>query len=101
MAQVGLGQLISLSHTSEIVQLTNEPLAMGCTSCARLILSAGRNTMEGMPAAAQYAASAAEVSPVDAHPTACTVFGFSFRSRFTCGAASGGLSGRAQLTQTE
>src|SRR5207237_7013080 len=32
----------------------------------------GSSTTEGMPAAAQYAPSAAEVSPVDAHATAST-----------------------------
>ena len=32
---------------------TKAPLAIGCTSCAMEILSAGRNTMEGMPACAQ------------------------------------------------
>ena len=56
---------------------------MGCTSCAREILSAGRNTMLGIPAAAQYALSAADVSPVLAHPTACTASGFIFLSLFT------------------
>src|SRR5262245_17890329 len=35
-------------------------------------LSFGRKTMEGMPAAAQYEATAAEVSPVDAQATART-----------------------------
>ena len=32
---------------------TRAPLAMGCTSCASDTLSLGRNTTEGMPAAAQ------------------------------------------------
>ena len=54
------------------MDITRDPLAMGCTSCAREILSAGRNTMDGMPAAAAYAERAAEVSPVDAHPTAAS-----------------------------
>src|SRR5262249_14746133 len=35
-------------------------------------LPRGRTTIAGMPAAAAYAASAADVSPVDAHPTART-----------------------------
>ena len=57
--------LISFMQPSKSVSMesTSAPLAMGCTSCARLILSAGRNTMDGMPAAAQYADSAADVSP--------------------------------------
>jgi hypothetical protein len=38
---------------------TSAPFAIGCTSCAREILSAGRNTMDGMPAAAAAAAAAA------------------------------------------
>jgi hypothetical protein len=45
-------------------------LASGCTSCAVEILPRGRITIGRMPAAAAYAASAAEVSPVDAHATA-------------------------------
>src|SRR5687768_221336 len=49
---------------------TSEPLASGCTSCAIETLFLGRSTTDGMPAAAQYAPSAAEVSPVDAHATA-------------------------------
>ena len=49
-------------HPSKSVSIsTNDPFAMGCTSCASEILSAGRNTIEGMPAAAAYALSAAEV----------------------------------------
>lgn len=63
---------------------TRDPFAIGCTSCARLILSAGKKTIEGMPAAAQYAANAAEVSPVEAQPTAWTALGFCFRSLLTC-----------------
>ena len=46
---------------------TKAPLAIGCTSCAMEILSAGRKTMEGMPACAQYAESAADVSPACTH----------------------------------
>ena len=34
------------------------------------ILLRGKSTMDGMPAAAQYVASAAEVSPVEAQATA-------------------------------
>jgi hypothetical protein len=49
---------------------TSAPLASGCTSCAVEILPAGRITTVGTPAAAPYAASAAEVSPVDAHAIA-------------------------------
>ena len=41
------------------IDSTKAPLAMGCTSCARDILSAGRKTMHGITAAAQYAALAA------------------------------------------
>jgi len=42
-------------HPSKSVSIerTRAPLAMGCTSCAREILSAGRKTIEGMSAAAQ------------------------------------------------
>jgi hypothetical protein len=40
------------------------------TNCAGETLSRGRNTTVGIPAAAPYAASAAEVSPVDAQATA-------------------------------
>lgn len=69
---------------SGLGERTRDPLAIGCTSCARLILSAGRKTIEGMPAAAQYAANAAEVSPVEAQPTAWTALGFCFRSLLTC-----------------
>src|SRR5215467_13286999 len=39
-------------------------------SCAREIFPRGNSTIEGIPAAAQYVASAAEVSPVEAHATA-------------------------------
>lgn len=46
------------------------------------ILSAGKKTMEGIPAAAQYAESAADVSPVEAQPTPTTGL-FIFRRRFT------------------
>src|SRR5918994_2153607 len=49
---------------------TSEPLASGCTSWAIETLSFGSSTTDGMPAAAQYAPSAAEVSPVEAHATA-------------------------------
>mmetsp|Transcript_315 Transcript_315/g.955 ORF Transcript_315/g.955 Transcript_315/m.955 type:complete len:215 (+) Transcript_315:833-1477(+) len=52
------------------MEMTMEPLEMGWTSWERVILSCGRKTMEGMPAEAQYAARAAEVSPVEAQPTA-------------------------------
>ena len=57
--------LTSFMQPSKSVSMesTSAPLAMGCTSCAMLILSAGRKTMEGMPACAQYALSAALVSP--------------------------------------
>ena len=64
------------------MDITSAPLAMGCTSCASEILSAGRNTMDGMAAAAAYADSAADVSPVDAQPTATSGLPC-FRSRFT------------------
>ena len=62
----------SFMHPSKSVSndSTRAPLATGCTSCDRDTLSLGRNTTEGMPAAAQYAESAADVSPVDAHATA-------------------------------
>src|SRR5262247_4141397 len=49
---------------------TSAPLAMGWMSWALETLSFGRNTTQGMPAAAQYAASEAEVSPVEAQATA-------------------------------
>ena len=49
---------------------TSAPLASGCTSCAVETLPRGRITIAGMPAAAAYAASAAEVSPVEAQATA-------------------------------
>src|ERR1043166_3921763 len=39
-------------------------------SCAMEIFPRGSSTMDGMPAAAQYVASAADVSPVEAHATA-------------------------------
>ena len=51
---------------------TRAPLASGWTSCAVGDLAARQHHDGGMPAAAQYAASAAEVSPVDAHATART-----------------------------
>ncbi len=46
---------ISFMHPSKSVSMlsTSAPLAMGWTSCASEILSAGRKTIEGMPAAAQ------------------------------------------------
>ncbi len=53
---------------------TIEPFDIGCTSCAVDILLAGRNTIDGMPAYAQYAARAAEVSPVEAQATASIFF---------------------------
>ena len=46
------------------------PFAMGWINCAVDTRSRGRITMAGMPAAAQYAARAADVSPVEAHATA-------------------------------
>src|SRR5512145_220691 len=49
---------------------TSAPLAIGCTSCATEIFPFGSNTMDWMRAAAQYTASAAEVSPVEAQATA-------------------------------
>src|SRR5512144_3342115 len=49
---------------------TSAPLAIGCTSWAIDILPLGKSTIEGMPAAAQYTANAAEVSPVEAQATA-------------------------------
>src|SRR4051812_20063972 len=49
---------------------TVAPLAIGCTSCAVVTLPRGNRTIAGSPAAAQYAASDADVSPVDAHATA-------------------------------
>ena len=49
---------------------TRAPLARGCTSWAIDTLFLGKSTTAGMPAAAQYAPSAAEVSPVEAHATA-------------------------------
>src|SRR4051812_14015381 len=49
---------------------TNEPFDTGWISCASEIFPRGSNTIDGMPAAAQYVASAAEVSPVEAHATA-------------------------------
>src|SRR5687767_2023994 len=53
---------------------TSAPFASGCTSCAGDTLFLGSSTIDGIPAAAQYAASAAEVSPVDAHATASIGF---------------------------
>src|SRR5262245_32665301 len=44
--------------------------AMGCISWATETRSFGSSTIDGMPAAAQYAETAADVSPVDAHATA-------------------------------
>src|ERR1051326_5067634 len=49
---------------------TSEPLASGCTHCAVETNPRGSNTTERMPATAQYAASEADVSPVEAHTTA-------------------------------
>ena len=43
---------------------------MGWMSWAVEIMSLGNRTIAGMPAAAQYAANAAEVSPVEAQATA-------------------------------
>ena len=51
---------------------TSAPFASGCTSCAVETLPRGRMTMAGISAAAAYAASDAEVSPVEAHATART-----------------------------
>lgn len=67
---------MSLMHPSKSVSMdnTNAPLAMGCTNCAKEILFFGKNTMDGIPAAAAYADKAADVSPVDAHPTAANGF---------------------------
>ena len=45
-------------------------MASGWTSWAIDTLLRGNSTTAGMPAAAQYAPSAAEVSPLDAHATA-------------------------------
>ena len=42
----------------------------GWINCAMEILPRGSSTTDWMPAAAQYVASAAEVSPVEAHATA-------------------------------
>ena len=65
---LGFPTLTSFMQPSKSVSMesTRAPLAMGCTSCAMEILSAGRNTMEGMPACAQYADRAADVSPAHA-----------------------------------
>src|SRR3954447_23586490 len=49
---------------------TSALLAIGWISCGTEILSRGRITTAGIPATAQYAASAAEVSPVEAQATA-------------------------------
>src|SRR4030042_1017486 len=49
---------------------TSAPLANGWMSCATEILPFGNNTTDWIPAAAQYTASAADVSPVDAQATA-------------------------------
>jgi hypothetical protein len=51
---------------------TIAPFASGWSSCATDTLSLGKRTSAGISAAAQYAASAAEVSPVDAHAIART-----------------------------
>ena len=45
-------------------------MAIGWTSWAVEILPLGSSTIDWMPAAAQYTASAAEVSPVEAQATA-------------------------------
>eukprot|EP00958_Prasinococcus_capsulatus_P025333 scaffold4251_cov430-Prasinococcus_capsulatus_cf.AAC.2 len=52
------------------MESTRALFAIGCTSWASEIFSDGRNTIAGMLAAAQYADKAAEVSPVEAQPTA-------------------------------
>ena len=52
---------------------TCAPLAIGCINWALVILSLGKKTIAGIPAAAAYAAKDALVSPVDAHATARTV----------------------------
>ena len=41
---------------------TNAPFAIGCTNCAKEILFFGKNTMDGIPAAAAYADKAADVA---------------------------------------
>lgn len=46
------------------------PLAIGWISCETEILSFGSSTMTGIFAAAPYAASAADVSPVEAQTMA-------------------------------
>jgi hypothetical protein len=46
------------------------PFAIGWISCGIETLPLGRNTTAGMSAHAAYAASAAEVSPVEAQATA-------------------------------
>jgi len=51
---------------------TSAPLAMGWISCAADTLLRGRKTIDGIPAAAQYAARAADVSPVEAQAMART-----------------------------
>jgi hypothetical protein len=52
------------------IAATSAPLAIGWTSWAVVTLPCGSSTAARMPAAAQYAASAAEVSPVDAQTIA-------------------------------
>src|ERR1051326_8220979 len=49
---------------------TSEPLASGWTSCAVDTSPRGSSTTDRIPATAQYAASEADVSPVEAHTTA-------------------------------
>ena len=51
---------------------TSAPFEIGCTSWAVEIFPRGSSTTLGIPAAAQYAESAAEVSPVEAQATART-----------------------------
>src|SRR5215510_15894257 len=59
-------------HPSKSVssESTSAPFASGCTSWAIETLSFGSSTTAGIPAAAQYAPSAADVSPVEAQATA-------------------------------
>src|SRR4051812_7692231 len=52
---------------------TNAPFASGCTSWAVETFPEGSSTATGRPAAAPYAASDAEVSPVDAQAIALTL----------------------------
>jgi hypothetical protein len=59
----------SKSVSSEMVIA---PLARGWINWAIETLSFGRKTIDGIPAAALYAESAADVSPVEAQATART-----------------------------